>query len=86
MANSTYQDIAFHSNLTKIILLYLMLSEKASTPNFDTLYGPLNGMASLPTMLETLTTRPLVLFRSGRNVVVTSIGPKRLMLQHSLKF
>jgi hypothetical protein len=49
----------------------------ASTPNFDTLYGPALGNAKRPAMLPMLTTRPRDFLMSGRNVSVTSMSPKR---------
>lgn len=66
------------------MLLYLRLSEKASTPHLDRQYPP-PVRDSLPRILATFTTLPWAFFTSGRNWRVTSITPIRFTSKTFLK-
>ena len=56
---------------------YLNPSENASRPHLDISY-PEDENGSIAIALDIFTTRPLLFLSSGRNTLVTSIGPRRL--------
>ena len=53
-------------------------SQNASTPYLDMAYDTAPGTLTIPNALATLTIRPLVCLRRGRNALVTDIVPQRL--------